>query len=123
MNIRERIAEFLASKNLSDYQFEKEIGMSKGYMNKCVNPSAEVLDKICRKYPELSAEWLIRGEGEMLKRAEPEVPSCTEQEILTRIKTLSEKVEKMSSQIEEMKKSGKTDGNNKGRNNSYGQNT
>lgn len=59
---------------------------------------------ILNTYPELSAEWLLRGEGEMIRKVEPEAPSCATQEILTLIKSLNDKIDNMSSQIEELKK-------------------
>lgn len=104
MTIRKRIDAFLNSKKLSHYQAEKILDLSKGYMNKCSNPSYQVLHNMCRIYPELSAEWLLRGEGEMFRKIEPEAPSCAAQEILTQMKALNNKIDSMSSQIEELKK-------------------
>lgn len=67
--IRERISQYLSYKNISDYRFEKDLDLSKGYWNKAKNPSSEILNKISGIYTDLSAEWLLRGEGEMLKRS------------------------------------------------------
>lgn len=63
----ERIKEFQAVENISNYALEKAVGVSNGYLNKCKNPTAEVLENILAKYPRLSAEWLLRGEGEMYR--------------------------------------------------------
>lgn len=67
--IRERISQYLSYKNISDYRFEKDLDLSKGYWNKAKNPSSEILNKISGIYTDLSAEWLLRGEGEMLKQS------------------------------------------------------
>ena len=67
--IRERISQYLSYKNISDYRFEKDLDLSKGYWNKAKNPSSEILNKISGIYTDLSAEWFLRGEGEMLKRS------------------------------------------------------
>lgn len=67
--IRERISQYLSYKNISDYRFEKDLDLSKGYWNKAKNPSSEILNKISGIYTDLLAEWLLRGEGEMLKQS------------------------------------------------------
>ena len=67
--IRERISQYRSYKNISDYRFEKDLDLSKGYWNKAKNPSSEILNKISGIYTDLSAEWLLRGEGEMLKQS------------------------------------------------------
>lgn len=67
--IRERISQYLSYKNISDYRFEKDLDLSKGYWNKAKNPSSEILNKISGIYTDLSDEWLLRGEGEMLKQS------------------------------------------------------
>lgn len=67
MDVKERIRSYLEYKGISDYRFEKDMSLSKGYINKAKNPTADVLIKMCGIYTDLSSEWLLRGEGEMLK--------------------------------------------------------
>ena len=38
------------------------------YLSEQRKPSFEAVEKILQSFPELSAEWLIRGDGEMLKQ-------------------------------------------------------
>jgi len=68
--ILERLHFFLKSKNLSFNRFEKTIDVSHGSLSSAFkhnkNVGSNVLEKILLKYPELSAEWLLRGKGEML---------------------------------------------------------
>lgn len=66
MDVKERIKEYLEYKGISDYRFEKDMSLSKGYINKAKNPTSDVLVKMCGIYTDLSAEWLLTGEGEML---------------------------------------------------------
>lgn len=67
MDIIERIKQYLNHKGISDYRFEKTLSLSKGYINKAKNPTADILMKMCGVYTDISTEWLLRGEGEMLK--------------------------------------------------------
>ena len=65
MSIRERISQFQENQGISNYALEKNLGVSNGYMHKCKNPSADFINLLLRKYPKLSAEWLLRGIGQM----------------------------------------------------------
>lgn len=67
MDIKERIQQYLEYKDISIYRLEATAGLSKGYWAKTKSISAEVAIKISRLYTDISAEWLLRGEGEMLK--------------------------------------------------------
>ncbi|MBQ8277807.1 MAG: hypothetical protein IJY00_05120 [Bacteroidaceae bacterium] len=107
MKIKQRIIQFIEFKGLSKDAFCKPIGLtnsllSDSSMNKYLG--SDKIFSILKGYPELSAEWLLRGEGEMIRKVEPEAPSCATQEILTLIKSLNDKIDNMSSQIEELKK-------------------
>ena len=63
--IKERINEFIAYKKLSIRQFEKNCGLSNGYMRQLVDrPSTDKLMQILEAYPELNK--VLAGEGEML---------------------------------------------------------
>lgn len=70
MIIIERIKELIARKEMSETSFAKLIGVSQRTLNNYMNgrtPSLEVLDAILSVFPEVSSEWLLRGEGKMLK--------------------------------------------------------
>lgn len=71
MDIKEKIKQYLNFKGISDYRVEKELSLSKGYINKAKNPTSDVLMKLCGIYTDISAEWLLRGEGDMIKRESP----------------------------------------------------
>lgn len=65
--VKKRILEYLERKGININQFEKSIGASKSYFRNVKNISVEVLSEICRVYPDIDTNWLLRGEGDMLK--------------------------------------------------------
>lgn len=68
--VLERIKQFIDSKDIKVSRFEKSIGMANASFGKSLKSGgtigADKLENILNTYPELSAEWLLRGEGEML---------------------------------------------------------
>lgn len=66
LSIRDRMDLYLEFKGISDYRFEKDLGLSKGYWNKAKNPTSEIVGKFVGFYTDISPEWLITGQGEML---------------------------------------------------------
>jgi hypothetical protein len=76
MDIADRLQEFLDYLQLNTHQFAKELGYERsekiyGILHKKFKPSYDTLMDILLRFPELSAEWLFRGEGEMFVRKEP----------------------------------------------------
>ena len=65
-----RISIFVKYKNLSFNKFEKLIDVSHGSISNAIkhkkNIGSNVIEKIVVTFPEIRAEWLLRGEGEML---------------------------------------------------------
>ena len=74
MEINQRVIEIVNGKAKSIRNFAFAIGVPERTINTYVKtertPSLEVIDAILRKFPDISAEWLIRGEGNMLKEEE-----------------------------------------------------
>ena len=67
MNVKDRVKEYVSFKNMKVSYFEKEIGVSNSYVNNIVNSVSPQKIKIIReKFPDLSIEWLLTGEGEMI---------------------------------------------------------
>lgn len=78
MDVKERILLFISFKRLSIRSFEEKCSLSNGYikaMRKGFGP--DKLSNVLQEFPELNREWLLYGEGEMLK------PSSTSQTITT----------------------------------------
>lgn len=82
MEIIERIKEIIKEKfgERGENLFSKEIGIPQVSLNNYTSGrrkvSYEVIDAILSAFPDVSAEWLLRGEGKMYKSemAEDETP-------------------------------------------------
>lgn len=67
MTVKDRIQQYIDYKGISIYRLEASAELSKGYWAKTKSISADVVMKISRIYTDISTEWLLRGEGEMIK--------------------------------------------------------
>lgn len=69
-SINQRIRELINSLGVNDNQFAKTIGVTQSVIasmfSRNTEPSSKVLIAILNAYANLSAEWLMRGEGDML---------------------------------------------------------
>lgn len=67
-----RIEQFADTQGLSIRELECTSGITHGVISKAIKNGGEVgsdkLENITQTYEQLSAEWLLRGEGEMLKQ-------------------------------------------------------
>jgi plasmid maintenance system antidote protein VapI len=66
-----RLKEFLDYKVLKVSRFEKEIGSGNATIKKIIEEdreiSSDIAQKVLTKYPELNRNWLLFGEGSMIK--------------------------------------------------------
>ncbi len=71
MTFGDRLEELIDSLNLSRPEFAKQVGSNKQTIGHIINnkssPNFSIVHKILVGFPELSAEWLCRGEGPMWK--------------------------------------------------------
>lgn len=68
MKTKDRLKLFVKSINMGQNAFEKEVGIANGYLaSKSQTVSSDIVEKIIAKYPDLSLDWLFRGEGKMYK--------------------------------------------------------
>lgn len=68
MSVKERIKKFIKCNKISISEFEKSINVANGYINSISKGiGTDKINNILEKYPNLSVEWLITGEGSMLK--------------------------------------------------------
>lgn len=70
MTVKDRIQQYIDYKGISVYRLESSVGLSKGYWTKTKSISADVAMRISGIYTDISADWLLRGEGNMLKEQE-----------------------------------------------------
>ncbi len=79
MYLKERISKVITYSELSLSEFADEIEVQRSSISHITSgrnkPSLDFLMKIKNRFPELEWEWLIEGEGEMLKK--PVIPSET----------------------------------------------
>jgi hypothetical protein len=67
-NIKSRLKIFLKHLEMGQNKFEAHVGIANGYIaSKSVTVASDILEKIKIKYPELNIEWLVTGQGEMLR--------------------------------------------------------
>ena len=67
-NIKERLEFYLKSKRINKSEFGRRIGVSNAFissMKKSISP--EKLQKISEEFPDLSIDWLMTGQGKMIK--------------------------------------------------------
>jgi len=70
-NVVYRIKSFIDKKGISIAAFERSVGMANAAYRKALDNAktigADKLEKIIEVYPELSAKWLLTGEGPMFE--------------------------------------------------------
>ena len=65
--VKERIRQFIKSKDISERAFCRKIGASTTYVNSIrVSVQPDKLKSISAAFPELNPVWLLTGEGDML---------------------------------------------------------
>lgn len=76
MTVKERILQFLDIKGISVTKAEKLLGWSKSALLKSNNVSGDKIAELVHSFPDLNTEWLLTGNGPMLKTD----PSATVQQ-------------------------------------------
>ena len=76
MNTKERLLQYLDRKGVNKSQFFSNVGLSRTNFtgaNLLKSLSSDALVKILTYCPDLSAEWLMRGEGDMLRPSSAQI--------------------------------------------------
>ncbi len=71
-DISKRLKEYIKFKGYSISGFEKNIYASNGYVNNCKNITKSKLRLLNEKFPDLSIDWVLTGEGEMIIGSTPQ---------------------------------------------------
>lgn len=66
MSDKERIKQYLEFKGISKNKFYSQTGLSVGFLDSGSSLGVDKARIIINKYPDISLNWLIMGEGEML---------------------------------------------------------
>lgn len=104
MTIKDRIQQYIDYKGISIYRLEATAELSKGYWAKTKSISADVAMRISRIYPDISAEWLLRGEGEMIKSETPKSSTLPEESAPITNERLFSVIESQQRTIENLSK-------------------
>ncbi|OKZ04945.1 MAG: hypothetical protein BHV71_09295 [Bacteroides sp. 41_26] len=68
MEIKDRISKFIQYKNITIAEFERNVSLANGYIKKFKGSiGSDKLNNIISYYPDININWLITGEGSMLK--------------------------------------------------------
>ncbi len=68
MGATERIIQFIEYKGITKYAFCKLLGFSNKFLDNSSNMGTDKACKIIHQFPEINAEWLLTGEGDMIKQ-------------------------------------------------------
>lgn len=79
--IIDRFDEYMSFRHLNDNRVTAQLGLTNGVIGKSRGEgrdlSKRVIEKIEKFYTDLNIDWLITGEGEMLKDSRPVMPDQT----------------------------------------------
>lgn len=98
MNIKNRINQFILQQGITVSEFEQKCGLSNGYIyNMRKGFGNDKLNNVLSQYPQLSRDWLLFGEGDMLVGQATQVPTVntrpqntTEQRLLAQVESLTQ---------------------------------
>ena len=86
MPLLNRIDEFIQQQGISYNKFESIVGASRGGISAAIrmnrNIGVNIVENILHEYPQLNSEWLLRGEGEMLKKSDEALQEPSEKYLL-----------------------------------------
>ncbi|MHC0445854.1 S24 family peptidase [Flavobacterium sp. 3-218] len=67
MGSTERVREYLDYKGITKYKFCNDLGFSNKFLDNSSNMGTDKACKILHHYPDLNSEWLLTGNGPMIK--------------------------------------------------------
>lgn len=104
-SLKQRIISFLQAQNVSVNMFAKSSGLKQTTLSDQINGESKVsaitLTALLDYFPTLSAEWLLRGEGEMLKV--DTTPLLQEEDTEMLHSSNEAEIEKLRDQLEQQK--------------------
>jgi transcriptional regulator with XRE-family HTH domain len=107
-NIGERIKKIIDYKSLNQVEFSELIGIPRSSLSEILNgkrcPSLEAIVDISNCFKEVNTEWLLKGEGSMIKNMLKEESPVYQSKSLGALESLVERVETLEQQFSEMKR-------------------
>lgn len=81
MDIKDRIKEYIALKRITVAEFERNTSLSNGYIKNLKSSiGADKLNEIISAYSDLNLEWLVTGNGDMIKSDSSGIPLSDQKE-------------------------------------------
>lgn len=79
-SIKSRLRVFVDHLGIDRRAFHKSIGVADGFLNSDSEPNSSAVSSVIKTYPQLSPDWLLTGEGEMLRnmKEHPSVVNISE---------------------------------------------
>lgn len=72
MSEKERLIQIMEQEQMNARQFAEEVGIQPGTVSNILNdrnkPSLEVMQKVQKRFPAISPDWLILGDGPMYRQ-------------------------------------------------------
>lgn len=99
--LNEKIRDIISHYKMSDRQFAIKIGVTQSVIGsmfqKGTEPSSKVIRNTLSAFPEISADWFLRDEGEMMKNANKEADRINK--LIDTIATLQDAINAKSDTI------------------------
>ena len=106
MDAKDRILHYAEIKGIKVSELEKNISMSRNYFKNTSKVSVEAVVNFLSVYREVSPEWLLTGEGEMLRSSSseesPKEEPSTDSRLLSLIESQQRTIERQASTIENL---------------------
>ena len=77
--IKQKILLFLSKKGISQYDFYRKTGITRGILGQSNGISEENIAKFLAYYPEVSVDWLLTGRGNMFRESDIQLATPTVQ--------------------------------------------
>lgn len=108
MTIKDKILKYSYSKGLNINSFCRLMGISGSFFARNGGITTDILEAILNKCEDLSAEWLLRNEGEMIRKINTDdnqfdFSSLIYNDLMSRIDSLTRENERLRLKIEEKK--------------------
>lgn len=102
-NVKDRLKQFIMFKNISTREFERQIGVSYGFIgNMSKSTSPDKVIKISHQYPELNMTWLLTGEGEMLRTDSRPEQDDDRNSLLATIASQQKTIERLTAMLDRL---------------------
>lgn len=99
--VKKNIAKVIELKGITEYKFYKETGITRGVLKQNNGISEENIAKFLAYFPDIDANWLITGEGEMCRQIDDNSAE-TNDKISRLITILEETLKEKDKQIEKL---------------------